>query len=491
MTWLLLACAEPEPEPYTYPDVDAARPTLRGGGGPTTDFAEDALWEHCAYLRGDDEHEYDHHNLVMPYRGHLVLPWSPEFGSGGLSLFDMSDPCDPVKEGEGWAQLMRETHALGFLHLPEGEDHPGDYAATNGTLGIQIWDLTTLESPEELVYLQLPDIFYPDSYARPVLSLFWAHPWLYVAGADNGVYVVDTRDPGNPELASRYTWDPPLRAAGVFVIGDTLLVHAAEGTHVAMLDVSDPSDPQPIPGGEFHTADGDGETWEAYHGNVAGDLALFARKESGGGVMVYDWSDPSDPFYLGDVWTEGGNGGYVFYDEGYAFTGESHWGKVYDLRDLDDITEVGTGSLAGDLDTNTPYGNVMILSVDDDAEDEQSSAVVPWTSAPDTTGPTLLRVEPEDGQLDVALTSRVGLGFDEPLEPSSVYGGSVRLFDEQGLAVEGWGSAQENIATFTPKADLRPGTTYTIEVVEGGIEDINANRLEQTWTSTFTTRGGS
>lgn len=471
------------------PDDPSAMPALRGPGGPTATFTQEQLWEHCAYLSGWEEEEAWHHNEVMPYRGHLVLPWAPEYGRGGLSFFEMEDPCAPVKVGEGFDPYMRETHSTGFVHLREGDPHAGDYAVVTGNLGVLIWDITDVESPTVASYTKLEGVFYPDAYARPVLSVFWQYPLLYVAGADNGIYILDATDPTAPELLSQYTWDPVLRAAGVFVMGNTLLVHSAENSRVALMDVSDPTAPQPIGGGDFDIVDSDGQPREAYHANVSGDLAFFARKEGGGGLFVYDWSDPSAPTKVGDVFSEGGNGGYVFYDEGYAFVGESHWAKVYDLRDLDNIVEVGTGNLTGDLDTLTPWGNVAILSVDADAVAGQASAVMPWTLEPDTAAPQVLRIEPADGATGQSTGTRVGVGFNEMIEPSSVFSGSITLQAEGGDFVDGWGSVTENIASFHPKEPLAPGTTYVVTVHEGGIEDINGNKVALQTTSTFTTAG--
>ena len=53
--------------------------------------------------------------------------------------------------------------------------------------------------------------------------------------------------------------------------------------------------------GAFITYDSTGDAIEAYHANRAGNLAMFARKEGGGGVMAYDISDPSTPTFIGDV----------------------------------------------------------------------------------------------------------------------------------------------------------------------------------------------
>jgi hypothetical protein len=417
------------------------------------------------------------------------MPWVPEWGRGGLSFFDMADPCAPVQAGWGYSDDMRESHAIGFATLPEGDPNAGEWMVATGVLGVEFWDVSDVTAPAAVSYLQLPGVFYPDAYALVVLSVFWQYPYVFVAGADNGVYVVDATDPREPVLITQYTPEPGLRAGGVFAIGDLLMVSSAEQTETILLDISDPAAPQPIPGGRFESLDGNGEGKEAYHANIAGDWALYARKEGGGGVMVMDISDPTNPTYVGDFLNEPGNGGYVFYDEGFAFVGESHFATVYDLRDLGDIQVVGTGDLPGDLDTFTPYGNVGILSVDEDAEDGVASAVMPWTTAPDTAAPQVLRVVPEDGATGVALTSRVGIGFNEMIEPTSAFAGSIRLFDDQGEPVEGWGSAQEGIASYAPKAPLAPGTTYTLEVVAGGVQDINGNTLAETFTSTFTTAG--
>ena len=166
---------------YEFPEL-SSRLEWRGSGAPKNNFSEEELFQNCASLTGGEE-DILHHNLVIPYRGHLVMPWVPEWGRGGLSFFDMADPCNPQKVGEGYHERMRESHAIGFATLSEEEE----YAVSTGILGIQFWDINTVESPEMIHYLQIDGIFYPDSYARVVLSVFWQYPWVYVAGADNGI----------------------------------------------------------------------------------------------------------------------------------------------------------------------------------------------------------------------------------------------------------------------------------------------------------------
>jgi hypothetical protein len=386
-------------------------------------------------------------------------------------------------------ERLRESHSLGFVLLPEEDPNAGEYLVLTGVLGIQFWEVSDLENMEMLNYMQIEGVFYPDSYTRVVLSVFWQYPYVYVAGADNGIFVVDATNPREPELVTQYVFDPPMRSAGVFAVGNTLFVSSAEGSDAALLDISDPRDPQPIGGGRFQSKDENGDPKESYHANVAGPWALFARKEGGGGVIIYDITDPSNPTYVSDVFTEGGNGGYVFYDEGFLFLGDSHWSKIFDARDLNNITELGTGYLPGDLDTLTPYGNVAILSVDDESEDDIASAVMPWQTEPDTDGPIPLYINPNPGAENIPLTARIGISFNEMVEPTSVFPGSVRLFNKEGEAIEGWASAQENIAYFTPKEPLKPNETYTIQVMEGGVRDANNNAVETTQEQIFYTIG--
>jgi len=488
--FLTLACSPTEKSPdepvFTFAEPDEG-PALRGPGGPSVTYSESDLWRNCAYLNGGPE-DWDHHNLVMPYRGHLVLPWAAEWGRGGISFFEVSDPCAPQKLSDSLEAQMRETHAIGMVHLPEGDPHAGDWAVVNYSFGIQIWDIGDETAPVMVSQVDLPNVFYPDSYARVALSVYWQYPYLFVAAADNGVFVLDATDPYDPQLLTQYVFDTGLRAGGVFVIGNVALITSAEQSSAALLDVSIPEDPQLFPGGLFGTAGADGNPVETYHGNMAGNWAFFARKEGGGGPIVYDISDPTNPTFVGDYLT-GGNGGYVSYDEGYLFQGESDYAMVMDARDMSNITLLGEGDLQGDLDTIIPYGNVAVLSVDDEADDDQASAVMPWTTDPDSVGPEVLRVEPNDGAEGVPVSARIGVGFNEPVEPTSVFAGSIRLSDEDGNAIDGWGNAQENIANFSPKEPLRPGTVYTIEVMAEGVRDINDNPLVETVTTTFTTAG--
>jgi hypothetical protein len=115
----LLACAPPSGDalnPWPAPDAwrrdDYVPPGSRAAASP-------ALFEACTYLLGGPE-DVEHHNMGLVVDGLLVLPWAPEDGGGGLSLFDMADPCAPVRVADAYHPHMRESHTLGLSLRDDG-----------------------------------------------------------------------------------------------------------------------------------------------------------------------------------------------------------------------------------------------------------------------------------------------------------------------------------------------------------------------------------
>lgn len=479
------------PEPRPYPAPDAWTPN-RGPGGPAVAFTEDQLFQNCAFLRVGPDDPSKHRNLVTMYDGYLLMPWSPEFGiTGGLTFFDISDPCAPEVVGHGTTDLMRESHSIGFSHIG------GRWAVVSHQErlvegGVLFWDISDVERPTVVGHLKVPGYLYPDAYARTVLSVFWQAPYVYVGGSDNGVYVIDATDPRAPELVNQYVFDPILRTGQVQAVGNLLVVTAAEGARTALLDISDPANPQPIPGGDFLARDAEGEPREAYFTNTANGYLYYARKEGGGGLIIYDIRDPTNPVRSGGYRSDG-NGGYVFVKNDNAFVGESRFGAIYDISDHRDIREVARVHLEGDLDTLTPIGNVAMVAVDDEAVDDMATAVAPWNTEVDVRPPRVTWAWPADGAADLPLTSRFGLTFDEFVDARSAWAGSVRLYEADGdpalTRVDGYVSAQENIVNFWPEGPLKPSTTYVLEVPAGGIVDFNGNAVAEPFSIRVTTVG--
>jgi hypothetical protein len=450
-------------------------------------FAAADLWQTCAHLNGGEE-DADHHNLVTMYDGWLLMPWAPEWSHGGITFFDVSDPCSPTKVGEAFTDAMRESHSLAFSNIG-GRWLAVDSHRTPTEGGVGFWDVADPTNPRWVGDMTLFGYGYPDAYARVTISTFWQGPWLYVSGSDSGVYIIDARDPAAPVYHGVFNLDPPMRVGSFHAVGNRAVMTTTEGARVAMIDLSDPVDPRLLPGGEIRIHDGAGEERDYYFANLGGRYAMFARKEGGGGPILYDIRDPAAPTFAGELHTADGNGGYVFLQGDDVFVGDSHFAGVYDFSDLSAPRELGRADLPGDLDTATPLGNLLVLSVDDEAVPDQASAIVPWRTEPDTRGPRVGFTSPVDGDLFQPLTTRIGISFDEALEPVSVFAGSFRVIDPEGALVPGWFNAQENIVNFTPEDLLEPDTTYRVVIPAGGMVDVSGNAVEAEFAFRFSTGG--
>jgi hypothetical protein len=476
-----------------YPEPDAHPPNV-GPGGPAVDFLPEDLYVGCAFLDGGGA-DIDHHNLVVMFDGYLMMPWAPEWGNGGLTFFDISDPCSPQTLSSTGAPDMRETHATGLTQVGDRwyAVAASKEAGLNIDGGILIWDVTNVAAPEVVATLYLPGHLYPDAYARVVLSAAWQAPYIYVGGADNGVYIVDASDPTDPMMVEQYGFDPTLRVGQVNVVGNLLVATAAEGPRTVLLDVSVPEFPQPIAGGDFEIVDGMGMIRESYFSNVGGGYVYYAIKNGGGGMLMVDIRDPGSPVLAG-WYDSGGNGGYVFAKDELAFVGESSFAGIYDVSDPGTITQVATLSLPGDLDTVTPIGNIAVLSVDADADVGHGSALAPYDTMADARAPRVTWSVPDDGATGLPVSARVGVTFSEMVDVKSAWLGSVRLYRTgdagEVVPVQGHISVQENVVNFAPVTPLDPGTEYTFEIPAGGVADYNGNRVQEPFSLTFTTIGG-
>lgn len=476
------------PQPRPYPEA-AAWPANSGPGLGSVNFAPEEVDEHCAYIDGGEDDEFKH-NLVVMWDGYLVMPWAPDLGQGGLSFFDVSEPCNPQRIGTAFDKNMRETHTLPIF---EWQDRV--YATTASifdliTGGVLIWDVTDPTDMRRVANFDVDGFVFPDAYKKVTFSTFWQPPYLFVGMAQLGVVVLDLTDPMNPEEVERYTFEPVAQIGQVQVIGNLVVATTSEGPRTILLDASDPLDLQPIPGGDYLSVDADGTPREAYFTTTSNGFVYYARKEGGGGLMIYDIRDPENPVKTGGIQTDG-NGGYVFVQNDLAFVGLGDHATIFDISDHANITEVKRLNLTGDLDTVTPIGNLAVLAVDDGSINRQATAIVPYQSEPDTRAPTVTWSWPKDGAENLARGSRIGFTFDEFVDPRSAWEGSVRVYEKDSdpavTRVDGWIAAQETIVNFTPVEALKPNTTYVLDVPAGGITDYAGNATVERFSIEFTT----
>jgi hypothetical protein len=312
-----------------------------------------------------------------------------------------------------------------------------------------------------------------------------------VAAGFLGLFIVDISDATAPRIVGTYQANPPLRTQEVLVVGNLLFSSAAEGARVLLLDISNPTSPQPLPGGDFQLRTANGAQHDAYSGNLNGGYAYFARQSGTGGLIVYDIHDPERPVLAGEYDDAGGNGGYSFFHGSNVFVGNSNFYSIYEASNLGSIELVSKVYLQGDQDTITPIGNVALLSVDNEAQADRASAIVPWKTEIDTTAPSVNWVYPPSGAAGLALTSRIGVTFDEGVDYQSAWRpGAVRMYPTAlgpGASIDADVSVVDTIVNLVPSEPLAPQTSYTFEVVAGGVEDHLGNAIQDTFTATFTT----
>ena len=473
------------PDPTVFPDPDAWG-TTEGPGGPSRVFTTEELGQPCGFVVGG-EGDAEHHNLVVMYDGYLVHPWAPESGGGGISLLDFSDPCAPQVVGQGWADGMRETHTLAFGEV-EGRSYLAvDYHEALAVGGVGLWDITDRSAPVWVSELATPGYHYPDSYLRVTFSNFWLGDVIYVSAAFNGVHVVDASDPLDLRLVNTVTFEGLPHLVGSFtVVGDLAIAASAGTSRVVMLDVSDPWNPVPIPGGDLSISGTEGEDVEYYFSSVGGTYAFFARKDAGGGPVVYDLTDPSAPEKIGEVFTADGDGGYVYRQSDRVFLGDSNFASIYDFRE-ETLSEVARYEGPGDLDTLSPIGNVAVLSVDSGGAPGEASGVWPFEREPDRVPPRIELARPAPGSTWVAPTTSIGVSFDEWVEHASVFEGSFRVVDSWGQQVPGRFNTQESIVNFTADEPLVEDQVYTVTVPAGGITDVSGNPTVEAFSWQFST----
>ena len=86
-------------------------------------------------------------------------------------------------------------------------------------------------------------------------QLWWQAPYLYVASANDGVYIVDASDPANAVIANRGAGKPNpvptgelggFRVGPIFTMGNHMVLSSMDNTDgFASLDISDPLNPKP------------------------------------------------------------------------------------------------------------------------------------------------------------------------------------------------------------------------------------------------------
>lgn len=137
-------------------------------------------------------------------------------------------------------------------------------------------------------------------------------------------------------------------------------------------------------------------------------------------------------------------------------------------------------------------GLLVLASMDSTREYVHNFLPLGESSPPaDTTPPTVVATSPADGASGTATGAAVTATFSEPMDASTVTGGTVTLTDGSGAGVVAAVSYDSSTArvTLDPGAELAFDTTYTARVRggPGGTADSAGNTLESDYVWSFRT----
>jgi len=404
---------------------------------------------------------HGHGNVAM-VQGYLMVIYSSDGGgngsNGGIEFWDVSDPTAPSRVAQ---YDNADTHGLREAHgfsLAWYQDRL--LLAAQAVVGIQIWDVTNPLAIQLLHHLDIPGIDRGD-YSGDWWT-FWQAPYLYVAGVDSGLYVVDATVPTAPTVVAQVpTGDiGGVSVAQVFALGNLAVVMEAQGSGFATLDISTPEQPRllrPFTGraGYSHLFAGDGKILTS--GNIPPRAHFFQVTHDG------------DISYLDTAGFFFDSGGYGSYQDGVFHSGFSDDYRKFTISPPAVVGSASSGRADRDEDFSTVLGNLVFVGDDHGV----GSALVAHQAAADTNPPVVEWMHPPADASGIALTSRIGLSFSDHIDASSLSSATIRLEDDSGTEVPTVRSAQLSLVNLAPQTPLDILRTYT--VIVDGVRDVAGN----------------
>ncbi len=433
-------------------------------------------------------------NAGIMHNGYFLTLFAPDsgLGPGGFLVYDVSNPraiqlVRRIYEPEGRTADFREAHAFGASTI--GGRH---YIVIATTRGIEFWDFTDVNNPQQVKKLALPTVNAGD-YTNVSWQLWWQAPYVYVASSNDGVYIVDASNPATAALASRGGGRPnpvPIgelggfRVGPIFTMGNQMVLTAMEATDgIASLDISDPLNPKVLDTVGAHPF---------YYATCFDGRKLYTSVRGNGARMTgYDLSDRSR-FVAEDNRLVINEQLYCATQDHHVFQGAQYRIHKVDVSNPMQHVEIGQGGMftpgssleaGSDHGQVAPFGNLIFVGNDHGS----GSAFMVHDTAPDTTPPAVRQVSPAPAALQQPLTSRVGIGLSDSILPESVNASAFIVRPVGGTALAGFYSVQLGIVNFSPSQPLQPNTTYEVVLPAGGLRDYAGNGIAAEYRSTFTT----
>ncbi|RIX82306.1 Ig-like domain-containing protein [Acidovorax cavernicola] len=434
-------------------------------------------------------------NAGIMVNGYFLTSFAPDsgLGPGGFLLYDVSNPrqiklVKKIYEPEARTKEFRETHSFGTATIA-GKT----YVVLPSINGVEFWDFTDVNDIKQVKKLALPGVNAGD-YENVAWQLWWQAPYLYVASAGRGVFIVDARDPANAVVANRGAGKPNpvptgelgnFRVGPIFTMGNTMVLTAMESNGgFSSLDISDPLNPKVL--------DAIVGTTPFYYATCFDGRNLHvSARNSGAKMYSYDLSDRTH-FVAEDNRLVIDEQLYCATQDNYVIQGAQTRIHKVDVSNPLNHVEVGRGGILSETDPNfshsdngqvAMFGNLVFVGNDHGS----GSGFVVHSVDPDITKPEVKQVSPANGAKQQALTSRIGIGMTDNIRPESVNSNTFIVRPVGGNTLAGTYSVQLGIINFSPDVPLSPGTSYEVFLPANGVKDYAGNAIAADYRSTFNT----
>ena len=437
-----------------------------GPGLGNLDCGDAEYFKPFAFIENDGEPNGTNVSLII--RGYFMTIFAPDSGHppGEIGLYDVSDPKAPVEVRHienADTNVFREAHSL-----PVGFIDDKQYIAIQTISGIQFWDFTDPLTAERVGSIDLPGVAGGD-YENVAWQTSWQGRYLYVAGGNQGIYVVDAADPENPELLEQVptSLTGGFRVGPLFALGDYLVIsNMDQGGAFAILDISIPDEPALLARL--------GNLPRMYAIVVGGHDRIYTAGRDGN-FLTHSFSDPTSITLIKDALI-GEDQLYTAAQDHFVFLGRQNNVVKLDVTDEQNPIVVGQGELGRDHPDHgqvTPLGNLIFIGNDHGS----GSAFFCHQRGRDMAPPAVQSTFPKDGSVGVLPTARVSLLFSDYIDTETVSQENVSIRPVGGEPLDGIFTYNFNTLSFGPSAPLAADTTYEVVLAAGGVSDVMGNAI--------------
>jgi hypothetical protein len=435
-----------------------------GSGIPKVTFTPDEVGKRIWQFKGLTERV----PKGMMFQGYLVI-----FSNRchRTDVFDMSNPRSPVT-------------VKTFTFDGQGDDHT---APTAGTLIMDGGTLLDFANPANPKVVGTNAGFYGSVWPAFQWPYFYSTRSYDDANAQSSpMYIVDYSNPGKGKIVKQVGVQGILgfTTGSTQVVGNILVVTSGDQfAGVSTWDIADPENPKLLDAVKTGP--------QMYTSQMYGNYLVTSGPQNMGEVGFFDISDPTA---IKLEWREviDGMGDYAGFQNGFMFGGKINNGEFikYDIKARKVVLK---GTIPNKTSSRYCYPMGNMLWIGDAGRDGMNgtnnlSDLFVHQARPDSIPPSVLFVNPSNGEPRLAVTSRIGIAFDEEVDNRTLNSENITVrVKGSTAAVPGVYGHTMGVVNFTPDQPLQQNTTYEVIVKAGSVKDWTGNAIASEFGFRFST----